>query len=193
MIIGREIEYIRGLEKAQNVRIIIDKEGGKVEVVENKSECELAKKAIESMINNQKVLEPLGKFYVPAQLLERMALMWRGSNRKERRPCLPSAKDGRPDIWVRGSSVEDISAAKNEIIRHFALFVFLAVDEGDFESIIGLEGETVRRLVCKVVNIYLKDGNAKITERKIRTEGAREAIISIISDDRELIINAEGF
>ena len=43
--------------------------------MENKSECELAKKAIESMINNQKVLEPLGKFYVPAQLLERMALM----------------------------------------------------------------------------------------------------------------------
>ena len=107
-------------------------------------------------------------------------------------PCLPSAKDGRPDIWVRGSSVEDISAAKNEIIRNFALLVFLAVDEGDFESIIGLEGETVPRL-CKVVNIYLKNGNAKITERKSRTKGAMEAIISTISDDRELMINAELF
>ena len=189
-IIGREGNCRLGLQKAHNVGIELNQ----VVVVGKKSDCEACKKTIESMIEKKKVIEPgawMEKFYVPAHLLGSIVGM-NGSNVKrieskyDVQVSLPSAKNGRSEIWVKGKSTEDVSSAKKDIMDNLPWELVLAVDKNCYGSIIGRGGENVQRLRREYgVKIDLKGGYAIIDGRKSRAEAAGEAIDTILSTQRK--------
>lgn len=96
-------------------------------------------------------------------------------------------EDGRYAIVVKGSSDESISAAKERILAEFRT-VTLPVDEQLFGKIMSRGAGSVRSLEEEYqIKFSLKDGKAYISGVKHRTEAARSAIESIISDERKKI------
>lgn len=187
MIIGRKGEQRNCLEKAHNVTIDINLEDGKVVIGGEKNDCEACKETIESMIEKN----PTEKFYVPAHLLgsivgKNFSNMTRIEWKYGVQVSLPSAKNGRSEIWVRGKSTEDVASAKKDIVDNLPWKSVFAVDKNCYGSIIGHGGEIVQRLRREYgVQIDLKGGYAYIEGRKSRTEAARDAIDSIISAQRK--------
>ena len=102
-------------------------------------------------------------------------------------------------IVVIGSEAGNVSAAKREILENLEGMMSLDVDKSLVGKLIGPGGETVRRISKEysVAIHFEKEGNNEkasntvkayiVGEDKVRTLAAREAIISIISEDLERV------
>ena len=187
---GQKDETNIALEKAHKVNINI-KEDGKVLIMGKESEE--AKKAIESLIERLKTAYPYQeKFSVPSYMI-RFVCGKNGSNRIRIESTHnvhvtisePSGKDEPQIITVKGSEVENVTAATKDILENLpSASSILDVDESFFRCIIGRGGETVQRLEKEHdVAISLADGKAYIFGEKDRADAARNAIISVISEE----------
>lgn len=191
LIIGCKRETIRTLAKEFNVKIDI-KEGGEVEVNGNSSGCKASKKAIESLIEHRKNPETLyqEKFYVPGHLIAQV----RGENGSNARRIeaiysvyvnLPTKNEKICEIVVKGSSAQNVSTAKKDILKG-RIMVCFAVDARLIGKIIGRRGETICRLRKDYgVTIDLKEGKVYIWGMKSRAETARNAIRAILSGNEK--------
>ncbi len=106
---------------------------------------------------------------------------------------LPSARNGRSEILVKGSEAEDVFAAKKEILEGLLPWILsLDVDERYVEGVLWTAGYTVRYLEANFdVKICFEDGKAHISGKRGGTEAARDTIISIYSKyDRNMKADA---
>jgi len=163
LLIGRKGQKLRFLEKEFDVTItIIDKEDGKVVIVGKKSGWEACKKAVELLI--RKVTLPVQKLGVPSSQLDSVVGMnqlnvTRIESIHNDQVIMPSKKNGKSEIWVKGTSVEDVEADEKDIVDYLPEKSCSPVDEGSYGSIIGRGGEMVRRLWNKLdVQIDFLDG-----------------------------------
>ena len=145
VIIGPKGERIKTLRIVHNVNIRINNEG-EVVVFGKKSEREAAKKAIESIINQNKIDEPYKEtFSVTADLRGyaagfHISDVYRIESIYNVHVYQSSTKFGLSEILVKGASAENVSAAKKDMIENCPLT--LSLDEGMFDG----REETIRRL-----------------------------------------------
>jgi len=189
LVIGLKGERIASLRKMHNVKIIINNEG-EVNIVGNKSRCEAAKEDIEFKINQAKIDHPYEeKFSVPVELLDHVAGMNRSNliriqSTYNVHVSLPSTKDGRPDIWVKGTSAEAVSSAKKDIQDALVNSTSFFIEKEYVGFVIGREGESINHLQ-KVHNVTIDinkgDGKVVIAGRNMSgCEACKEAIESLI-------------
>jgi len=190
LVIGPEGRNKRALETAHKVTMRIKEDG---EVLIMGKESEEAKKGIESLVERLKTAYPYKEeFSVPACLI-RFVCGKNGANRIRIEfthsvhvvVTEASNKDGPQLIIVKGSSAESVTAAKKDILENLpSASSILDVDESSRRCIIGRGGETVHRLEKEhEVTIGLGGGKVYIFGEKDRAEAARDAIVSIISEE----------
>jgi len=205
LVIGQEGQTIRDLKKVHNVEIHINEEG-KVSIVGK--ECEEAKKAIETLIEKFKTDYPYKeKFSVPESIAGFICGK-NGSNVKRIASTYgvfvfitpsPSVKD-ESQVLVIGSVAENVSTAKNDMLEKL-IEMSLDVDESFVGLIIGRGAERLRCLEkehgVKIEFERQKDQqDGKVTRKafifgeKERTAAARNAVISIISEESKKVAAA---
>jgi len=192
LVLGHRGEKIVSLSEKLNVSIDVQ-EDGRVDVTgKQRDDTEAAKKAIESMIEELKTAEVYQeKFTVPENVtgyvkgpngsnIERIESTYRVHL------FVPPAGD-KPEISVKGSDAESVTAAKEHILE--TIGTTLEVKKRSVGHIIGPKGTVIRRL-NEEYNVFIKfedevEGKptrtAYILGAKKHATAARQAIIAIIS------------
>jgi len=190
-VVGREGKGTRNLEKEHNVQIGV-RYDGKVVVTGNQGGCKSAKEAIESLIERWKNDKYREEVSVPNDLLGHVYGK-KGSNLKRIESAynvhvsLPSTVNGRSQVLLTGSDPGNISAAKKDILTHLPVKLSLEVDKRYVETNC-IDGRTLWRLSNehRVGISCSADGDkvcVNISGGKMHAEVARDAILSIISDE----------
>ena len=180
----------RAMWKSHNAVVNIDGEG-MVLIRAKKSECEVVKEAIESMIDDKKKSEAYKEIFFVAG--DQMAHLFGGEDgfnlfkTTESTYNISLSFDVSQseitgfDILVKGPVAESVYAAKKAILDNLPCTLALDVDERFIGRILGRKGEKLRRLQKDFgVEIVLEDGVAYISGMKGRTEAAKDAIFSIM-------------
>ena len=95
-------------------------------------------------------------------------------------------KGGQSQVVLKGSSTENVSAAKSYILDNLPRTLSFPLQDRFVIRVRGRNGETVRRLQKEFgVLVSLDDGKVFIAGMKDRIEAAREAINCIISGKRK--------
>ncbi len=190
-VIGREGKRIRNLGKAHGVQIGV-RYDGKVVLTGHQGGCKSAKEAIESLIERWKNDKYREEVSVPNDLLGHVYGK-KGSNLKRIESAynvhvsLPSTVNGRSQVLLTGSDPGNISAAKKDILTHLPVKLSLEVDKRYVETNC-IDGRTLWRLSNehRVGISCSADGDkvcVNISGGKMHAEVARDAILSIISDE----------
>jgi len=190
LVIGPEGRNHRILEKAHKVNISFKGDG---EVLIMGKGGEEAKKDIESLVKRLKTAYSYQeKFSVPSYMI-RFVCGKSGSNRIRIESThdvhvfvAPASDKSEPQlIIVKGSLAGNVLAAKKDMLENLPTpSSILDVEEKFFGLIIGRGGEKVLRLEKEHdVAINLMDEKVYIYGEKDRAEAARDAIVSIISEE----------
>ena len=194
LIIGPKGETRSALEKAHNVNIKVEKDG-KVSIMG--FEREKAKKAIEFIIERTKTANPFKEKISVSELTACLVCGKNGSNVERIESTynvlvfITPAKD-ESQILVIGSVAENVFTAMKDILENLKELPSLDVDKSLVGKIIGIRGETIRRLEKehdvvvhfeKVGKDEMATGKVYIVGEKSRAEAVKDAILSLISGE----------
>ena len=201
-VIGREGKRIRNLEKEHGVQIGV-RYDGKVVLTGHQGGCKSAKEAIESLIERGKNDKYREEVSVPKHQLgyvcgKNSLNLKKIESKYSVQVILPSTSNGRSQVLVIGPDPGNVSAAKKHILSCLFAELSLDVDKRFVETncILGRgRGETLWRLSNEYrVHITCSDDGDKIyvSGVKMRAEAARDAILSIISDEERRKADVEA-